>query len=246
MKPQLLIAAMACCLPVVSNVARAQAKAMDVYVSDISVAYPDPAGVKDPFKSHMGVVNITFGVVAPKGQKFVKNQGDTTIDTTDAAGGGQKAKINLFFTRLGGGGEFAKFPLVLEKMPVFPLKLDGVVKMKVSEGTKELPAQAFEVKNGAKFKVENMEVTVKDVTGQGLSLEFKDTLNVDQITLTDEKGGKLDAQNSMTSSFGSTRTKTYQVKNMPAKMKAVFAVSKGVKTVDVPMKMTVDLNNPAK
>lgn len=38
----------------------------------------------------------------------------------------------------------------------------------------------------------------------------------------------------------------YQVKNMPAKMKAAVVVSKEAKTIDVPVKMTVDLNPPAR
>lgn len=33
---------------------------------------------------------------------------------------------------------------------------------------------------------------------------------------------------------------------MPAKMKAVVAVNKGVKTMDIPVKVAVDLNAPAR
>lgn len=81
-------------------------------------------------------------------------------------------------------------------MPAFPLKLDGVVKMKVCEGSRTLPGQEFDVRKGAKFKVEGMEITVKDAKEQGkasgeLSVEFKDTLNVEEITLTDAEGGKV-------------------------------------------------------
>lgn len=83
-----------------------------------------------------------------------------------------------------------------------------------------------------------------------LELLFNDTHRVKEITLTDTKGGKLEISSWSKSSFnfGSavpSSSYTYQVKNMPAKMKVEVVVNKGVKTVDVPVKVTVDVNAPA-
>ena len=152
-------------------------------------------------------------------------------------------------------GAFAKHSLRLKQKPVFPLKLDGVVNMKVSEGSRTFPGQEFDARKGAKFKVEGMEITVKDAKDHGkasgeVELEISDTLHVEEITLTDAEGSKLEIPGVSKSSFsfGSvpSRTYTYQVKNMPAKMKATVVASKGVKAMDVPVKVTVDLNAPPK
>lgn len=255
MKTPLLLVAVACCLPAVSDVARAQADAVKVYLSGVSLSFPDPAGVDDMFSMNKNAIEMTLGFVAPKGSQFVKGNEKSSIGVTDARGEREEGKLEGFFTRIPDSGAFAKCPLQLKRKLAFPLKLDGVARMKVSEGTRALPAREFNVEKGAKFKVDGMEVTVKDATGQGnasgkLELEFKDTLNVEDITLTDEKDGKLDARcvSKSSFSFGSvpSRTYTYEVKRMPSKMKAVVSVSKGVKTIDVPVKMTVDLNAPSK
>lgn len=256
MKKPLLLIAVACCACAVSHVARAQkAEPVNVYVSGVSVSFPDPAGVDDIFNKNKKAVEVVLGFVAPRGCKFVKGGEDSQLEVTDGRGARTKAKFDNFFTRIGDSGAFAKHTLGLEQRPVFPLKLDGVVKMKVSEGTATLPGQEFDARKGAKFKVEGMEITVKAAKGQGkasgeVELEFNDTLNVEEITLTDAKGGKLEVMGVSKSwfSMGSvpSRTYTYQVKNMPAKMKAAVVVNKGVKTMDIPVKVTVDLSAPAK
>lgn len=252
MKTPLLITAVACCLPAVSNIARAQAEDVKVYVS---VSFPDPAGVDDMFSENQYAVEVTLGFVAPQGCKFVKGSEKSKVDVTDATGVRKKGEFDSFFAQIPDFGTFAKCPLLLEQRVAFPLKLDGTVKMKVSEGTEALPAQEFDARKDAKFKVNGMEVTVKEATGQSkasgnLRLEFKDTLNVKEITLTDGKDGKVDAQCVSKGSFGVgsvlTRTYTYMVKNMPAKMKATVIVNKGAKTIDIPVKMTVDLNDLSK
>lgn len=256
MKKPLLLIAVACCACAVSHVARAQkAEPVNVYVSGVSVSFPDPDGVDDMFTKNNKAVEVVLGFVAPRGCKFVKGGEDSQLEVTDGRGARTKAKFDNFFTRIGDSGAFAKHTLGLEQRPVFPLKLDGVVKMKVSEGTVTLPGQEFDARKGAKFKVEGMEITVKAAKGQGkasgeVELEFNDTLNVEEITLTDAKGGKLEVMGVSKSwfSMGSvpSRTYTYQVKNMPAKMKAAVVVNKGVKTMDIPVKVTVDLSAPAK
>lgn len=256
MKKPLLLIAVACCACAVSHVARAQkAEPVNVYVSGVSVSFPDPAGVDDIFNKNKKAVEVVLGFVAPRGCKFVKGGEDSQLEVTDGRGARTKAKFDNFFTRIGDSGAFAKHTLGLEQRPVFPLKLGGVVKMKVSEGTVTLPGQEFDARKGAKFKVEGMEITVKAAKGQGkasgeVELEFNDTLNVEEITLTDAKGGKLEVMGVSKSwfSMGSvpSRTYTYQVKNMPAKMKAAVVVNKGVKTMDIPVKVTVDLNAPAR
>lgn len=256
MKKPLLLIAVACCACAVSHVARAQkAEPVNVYVSGVSVSFPDPAGVDDIFNKNKKAVEVVLGFVAPRGCKFVKGGEDSQLEVTDGRGARTKAKFDNFFTRIGDSGAFAKHSLGLEQRPVFPLKLGGVVKMKVSEGTVTLPGQEFDARKGAKFKVEGMEITVKAAKGQGkasgeVELEFNDTLNVEEITLTDAKGGKLEVMGVSKSwfSMGSvpSRTYTYQVKNMPAKMKAAVVVNKGVKTMDIPVKVTVDLSAPAK
>lgn len=256
MKKPLLLIAVACCACAVSHVARAQkAEPVNVYVSGVSVSFPDPAGVDDIFNKNKKAVEVVLGFVAPRGCKFVKGGEDSQLEVTDGRGARTKAKFDNFFTRIGDSGAFAKHTLGLEQRPVFPLKLGGVVKMKVSEGTVTLPGQEFDARKGAKFKVEGMEITVKAAKGQGkasgeVELEFNDTLNVEEITLTDAKGGKLEVMGVSKSwfSMGSvpSRTYTYQVKNMPAKMKAAVVVNKGVKTMDIPVKVTVDLSAPAK
>lgn len=256
MKKPLLLTAVACCACAVSHVARAQkAEPVNVYVSGVSVSFPDPDGVDDMFTKNNKAVEVVLGFVASKGCKFVKGGEDSQLEVTDGRGVRTKAKFDNFFTRIADSGAFAKHSLGLEQRPVFPLKLDGVVKMKVSEGTVTLPGQEFDARKGAKFKVEGMEITVKAAKDHGktsgeVELEFKDTLNVEEITLTDAKGGKLDVMDVSKSSFsfGSVPscTYTYQVKNMPAKMKAVVAVNKGVKTMDIPVKVAVDLNAPAR
>lgn len=256
MKKPLLLIAVACCACAVSHVARAQkAEPVNVYVSGVSVSFPDPAGVDDMFTKNNKAVEVVLGFVAPRGCKFVKGGEDSQLEVTDGRGARTKAKFDNFFTRIGDSGAFAKHSLGLEQRPVFPLKLGGVVKMKVSEGTVTLPGQEFDARKGAKFKVEGMEITVKAAKGQGkasgeVELEFNDTLNVEEITLTDAKGGKLEVMGVSKSwfSMGSvpSRTYTYQVKNMPAKMKAAVVVNKGVKTMDIPVKVTVDLSAPAK
>jgi hypothetical protein len=256
MKKPLLLIAVACCACAVSHVARAQkAEPVNVYVSGVSVSFPDPAGVDDIFNKNKKAVEVVLGFVAPRGCKFVKGGEDSQLEVTDGRGARTKAKFDNFFTRIGDSGAFAKHTLGLEQRPVFPLKLGGVVKMKVSEGTVTLPGQEFDARKGAKFKVEGMEITVKAAKGQGkasgeVELEFNDTLNVEEITLTNAKGGKLEVMGVSKSwfSMGSvpSRTYTYQVKNMPAKMKAAVVVNKGVKTMDIPVKVTVDLSAPAK
>lgn len=256
MKKPLLLTAVACCACAVSHVARAQkAEPVNVYVSGVSVSFPDPAGVDDIFNKNKKAVEVVLGFVAPRGCKFVKGGEDSQLEVTDGRGARTKAKFDNFFTRIGDSGAFAKHTLGLEQRPVFPLKLGGVVKMKVSEGTVTLPGQEFDARKGAKFKVEGMEITVKAAKGQGkasgeVELEFNDTLNVEEITLTNAKGGKLEVMGVSKSwfSMGSvpSRTYTYQVKNMPAKMKAAVVVNKGVKTMDIPVKVTVDLSAPAK
>lgn len=256
MKKPLLLIAVACCVCAVSHVARAQkAEPVNVYVSGVSVSFPDPAGVDDIFNKNKKAVEVVLGFVAPRGCKFVKGGEDSQLEVTDGRGARTKAKFDNFFTRIGDSGAFAKHTLGLEQRPVFPLKLGGVVKMKVSEGIVTLPGQEFDARKGAKFKVEGMEITVKAAKGQGkasgeVELEFNDTLNVEEITLTDAKGGKLEVMGVSKSwfSMGSvpSRTYTYQVKNMPAKMKAAVVVNKGVKTMDIPVKVTVDLSAPAK
>lgn len=256
MKKPLLLTAVACCACAVSHVARAQkAEPVNVYVSGVSVSFPDPAGVDDMFTKNNKAVEVVLGFVAPRGCKFVKGGEDSQLEVTDGRGARTKAKFDNFFTRIGDSGAFAKHSLGLEQRPVFPLKLGGVVKMKVSEGTVTLPGQEFDARKGAKFKVEGMEITVKAAKGQGkasgeVELEFNDTLNVEEITLTDAKGGKLEVMGVSKSwfSMGSvpSRTYTYQVKNMPAKMKAAVVVNKGVKTMDIPVKVAVDLSAPAK
>lgn len=256
MKKPLLLTAVACCACAVSHVARAQkAEPVNVYVSGVSVSFPDPDGVDDMFTKNNKAVEVVLGFVAPRGCKFVKGGENSQLEVTDGRGARTKAKFDNFFTRIGDSGAFAKHTLRLKQRPVFPLKLDGVVKMKVSEGTVTLPGQEFDARKGAKFKVEGMEITVKAAKGQGkasgeVELEFNDTLNVEEITLTDAKGGKLEVMGVSKSwfSMGSvpSRTYAYQVKNMPAKMKAAVVVNKGVKTMDIPVKVTVDLNAPAK
>lgn len=256
MKKPLLLTAVACCACAVSHVARAQkAEPVNVYVSGVSVSFPDPDGVDDMFTKNNKAVEVVLGFVAPRGCKFVKGGEDSQLEVMDGRGARTKAKFDNFFTRIGDSGAFAKHTLGLEQRPVFPLKLDGVVKMKVSEGTVTLPGQEFDARKGAKFKVEGMEITVKAAKGQGkasgeVELEFNDTLNVEEITLTDAKGGKLEVMGVSKSwfSMGSvpSRTYTYQVKNMPAKMKAAVVVNKGVKTMDIPVKVAVDLSAPAK
>lgn len=256
MKKPLLLTAVACCACAVSHVAHARkADPVNVYVSGVSLSFPDPAGVDDMFSRNKKAVEVVLGFVAPKGCKFVSGGEDSRIGVTDGRGVRTEARFNNFFTRIADSGAFAKHSLELKQRPVFPLKLDGVVKMKVSEGTETFPGQEFDVRKGAKFKVEGMEITVKDAKGHGkasgeVELEFNDTLNVEEITLTDAKGGKLEVMGVSKSSFsmGSvpSRTYAYQVKNMPAKMKAAVVVNKGVKTMDIPVKVTVDLNAPAK
>lgn len=252
MKKPLLLTAVACCVCAISH---AQANPVDVYVSGVSLSFPDPAGVDDIFNRNKDAVEVVLGFVAPKGCKFVSSGEDSQIGVTDGSGARKEAEFNNFFSRIADSGAFAKHSLKLKQRPVFPLKLDGVIKMKVSEGTKTFPGQEFDVRKGAKFKVEGMEITVKDAKNQGnaageVELEFKDTLHVEEITLTDAAGGKLEVQKVSQSAFslGSvpTRTYTYQVKNMPAKMKATVEVNKDVKTMDIPVKVTVDVNAPAK
>ncbi len=255
MKKTLLPTAVACFLPAVSQVACASGQTVNVYVSQVSLSFPDPAGVDDMFNRNKDAVEVVLGFVAPKGCKFVSGGEDSKIGVTDGSGVRKEAEFNNFFTRIADSGAFAKHSMRLKRNPVFPLKLDGVVKMKVSEGSRAFPGQKFEVRKGVKFKVEGMEITVKDAKDHGkasgeVELEFNDTLHVEEITLTDAEGGKLEIPGVSKSSFsfGSVpcRTYTYQVKNMPAKMKAAVVASKGVKTMDVPVKVTVDLNAPAK
>ncbi|WP_302014663.1 hypothetical protein [uncultured Akkermansia sp.] len=254
MKKLLLLTAVACCVPVVSPVARAQA--VNVYVSKVSVLFPDPAGVDDISSQNQYAVEVMLGFVAPQGCQFIKDDGKSKVGVTDGLGAKRNAEVNKFFTYVPDSGAFAKCPLRLKQLPVFPLKLDGVVEMKISEGTKALPAQAFDARKGAKFKVEGMEITVNEVTDQGkafgqLELKFKNTLDVKEITLTDDQGGKLDSRciSTFSTTFpGSVPSTTciYKIRNMPARMKAVVSVNKGVKDIDVPVKLTVDLNTPAK
>lgn len=208
------------------------------------------------FSRNEAPVEVTLGFVAPRGCQFVSGgKGSTKIGVTDARGARKEAVFDNFFTRIGDSGAFARHVLKLKQRPVFPLKLDGVVNMKVSEGTKTFQSQEFDVRKGVKFKVEGMEITVDDARGIGtadgeLKLRFKDTLQVKEITLTDTKGGKLEIPSWFKNSFnfGSavpSHFYTYQVKNMPAKMKVEVVVNKGVKTVDVPVNVTVDVNPPA-
>ena len=255
MKKTLLPTAVACFLGAVSQIACASGQAVNVYVSQVSLSFPDPAGVDDMFNRNKDAVEVVLGFVAPKGCKFVKGGEDSQLEVTDGRGARTKAKFDNFFTRIADSGAFAKHSLRLKQKPVFPLKLDGVVNMKVSKGSRTFPGQEFDARKGAKFKVEGMEITVKDAKDHGkasgeVELEFSDTLHVEEITLTDAEGGKLEIPGVSKSSFsfGSvpSRTYTYQVKNMPAKMKATVVASKGVKAMDVPVKVTVDLNAPPK
>jgi len=256
MRKILSLTAVACFLPAVFQVACAGDQAVNVYVSQVSISYPDPAGVDDMFSRNKAAVEIVLGFVAPKGCKLVSGGKDsTTIGVTDASGSRKEAEFDNFCTRIEDSGAFAKHFLQLKQRPVFPLKLDGVVNMKVSEGTKTFSSQEFDVRKGVKFKVEGMEITVNDARGMGtadgeLELLFNDTLHVKEIKLTDTKGGKLEipSWSKSSSSFGSaapSRSYTYVVKNMPDKMKVAVVVNKGVKNVDVPVKVTVDVNAPA-
>lgn len=256
MKTPLLLVAVTCCLPVVSHVARASGQAVNVYVSQVSVSYPDPAGVDDMSSRNKDAVEVTLGFLPPKGCQFIKVSKKSQLDVTDALGVKKKAEFDSFFSNIPDSGAFAKCPLRLKEKLAFPIKLEGTVKMKVSEGTKIFTSPEFDVRKGTVFKVEGMDVTVKDVAGQGkdsgkLELEFKNTLNVKDITLTDGEGGKLEAWRvsyGSSSFFGSAPTCTYryEVKKMPARMKAGVVVNKAPKIIDIPVKMTVDLNAPAK
>ncbi len=256
MRKVLSLTAVACFLPAVFQVACAGEQAVNVYVSQVSISYPDPAGVDDLFSKNKAPVEVVLGFVAPRGCQFVSGGKDsTTIGVTDASGSRKEAAFDNFFTRIEDSGAFAKHVLKLKQRPVFPLKLDGVVNMKVSEGTKTFQSQEFDVRRGVKFKVDGLEITVNDARGIGkadgeLELLFNDTHRVKEITLTDTKGGKLEVTSWSKSSTSfdpavSTHFYTYQVKNMPAKMKVEVVVNKGVKTVDVPVKVTVDVNAPA-
>lgn len=139
-------------------------------------------------------------------------------------------------------------------MLAFPLELDGAVRMKIYKGVQVLPAQEVEVRKGAKFKVEGMEITVDEVMGQGkefskIKLGFQDTLNVKEIRLTDEQGARLDVQavskgsNCITGAVPSCAY-AYVVKKMPARIKAAVVVNKGLEPIVVPVKVTV--NAPAR
>lgn len=260
MKKPLLPIAVACLLPVVSHVASARVQAVDVYVSRVSMSFPDP--FPDPaegngfFKGEKDVMEITLGFVAPEGYRFLENEGVFKIGVKDAAGVAQQARFDSLLTRISPSGASAQCPVRLKKRLAFPLELDGAVKMKVYEGVRDLPAQMFDVRKGAKFKVEDMEITVEEVMGRDkefskIKFGFQDTLNVKEIRLTDEQGGRLDVQavskgpNCITGAVPSCAY-TYVMKKMPARMKAVVVVNKGTETVVVPVKVTVDMNAPSK
>lgn len=263
MKTQLLITAAACLVPAFSHMSSAQEKAVDVYISSITQSFPDPAGVDDIFNNSKDSVEVTLGLVAPKGMKFIKGDGRFKIGVTDAASARKMADFNSFLTHIPDSGAFAKCPLRVKGSPAFPLKLDGVVKMTVSTGTQALPAQDVDVRKGSQFTVNGMVITVKDVEKQGkasaqVTLEFKDTLNVEDITFSDEKGAPLDAEciskgrvsivskGNFDMEAVPKCSRIYRMKEMPAKMKAVVVVNKGTKTIDVPLKMTVDVSRGAK
>lgn len=247
--------AVACFLSAVSGVARAQAEEVKVYVSNVSVSFPDPAGVDDMFSKNKDAVEVTLGFIAPKGYQFVPGDEQSEISVTDAQGVRRQVNFDSFLSSIPDSGAFAKCPLRMKNMPEFPLKLDGVIKMRLSEGIQVLPAQEFDVKKGSKFKVNGMEIVVKKATDLGngageLELEFKDVLNVKEIKLNNGKGVKEEAMDAIKGVADSDHTWEYTykyiVKNMPARMKAVITVSKEARTIDVPVKMTVDLNAPSK
>lgn len=258
MKTPLLLIAVACLLPVISHVACAQMQAVNVYVSHVSISFPDPFPDPDEgsgfFKGEKDVMEITLGFVAPEGYRFLENEGKFKIGVKDAAGIARQAEFDSFSTRISSLGTSAKSPLRLKDRLAFPLELDGMVRMKVYEGVEVLPAQELEVRKGAKFKVEGMEITVEEVMGRGkefskIKFGFQDTLNVKEIRLTDEQGGRLDVQavskgsNCIMGAVPSCAY-TYIVKKMPARMKAAVVVNKGIETVIVPVKVTVNI--PAK
>ena len=70
MKKTLLPTAVACFLGAVSQIACASGQDVNVYVSQVSLSFPDPAGVDDMFNRNKDAVEVVLGFVAPKGCKF--------------------------------------------------------------------------------------------------------------------------------------------------------------------------------
>lgn len=255
MKKLLLLTAVACCAPVVSPVARAREQAVNVYASHVSLSFPEPDEEVGPFSGNRDAMEVTLGFRAPDGYQFLPNEGKFRIWVKDAAGGTRHAELDSFLTRISSSGTSAKCPVRMQERLPFPLELDGAVRMKVAEGIQVLPAQEFEARKGVKFKAEGLEITVEDVMGQGkefskIKLGFQDTLDVKEITLTDEQGGRLDVQavskgSNCVTGVPSSCVYTYVVKKMPSRMKASVVVHKGAETLVVPVKLTVDLNAPS-
>lgn len=95
MKTPLLPAAVACSLPVLSHVACAQPDAVNVYVSGVSLSFPDPAGVDDMFNKNKDAAEVMLGFVAPRGCNSSAAAGNHGLALRMPAASGKKLNSTL-------------------------------------------------------------------------------------------------------------------------------------------------------
>lgn len=101
MKTPLLLTAVACCACVVSPVAHALGRPVNVYVSGVSVSYPDPAGVDDLFNKNKNAAEVMLGFVAPKGCKFVSGRtGKLALRIAAASNGTPNSTVSFPVLRI--------------------------------------------------------------------------------------------------------------------------------------------------
>ena len=78
-------------LGAVSQMACASGQDVNVYVSQVSLSFPDPAGVDDMFNRNKDAVEVVLVSLSPKGPNLLRAV-RTQLEVTDGRGARTKAR----------------------------------------------------------------------------------------------------------------------------------------------------------
>lgn len=209
-------------------------------------------------------INVTFAVKLPQGAVYKRSNGTVVFKGIDAAKKKFEGKVDKFFVDiveeygdLGLGGKdkpsdvSVLFTVKIKEPVTFPIRLKGEMPINLNAGQQKLPSVEFEPKEGTSFSVGETKIDVTSVSTNDKKvstleltvIEKTDVIELD-LESADVSAKDVEIQTRCSTSWSIKesvqKTLTYEVTNLPKKLKLTITEASQAQEVKVPIKVSID------
>lgn len=209
-------------------------------------------------------INVTFAVKLPKGAVYKRSNGTVVFKGIDATKKKIEGTVDKFFVDtmeeygvLGLDGKdkptdvSVLFTVKIKEPVAFPIRLKGEMPININAGQQKLPSVEFEPKEGSSFSVGETKI---DVTSVSTNDKKVSTIELTVIEKTDvieldlesadasAKDVEIQTRNSTSWTMNEIvqKTLTYEVTNLPKKLKLTITEAAQAQEVKVPINVSID------